>query len=90
MYSFRKRICLDQDAVEYLRFALPTVGIDTNIYYKACNNHIFCDGQFYPDAVDPVKSYYTLEKCGGSVDSEELFTRKEISMDGVPLIPTCI
>ena len=73
MYSFAKRICLDQDAVEYLGLTLPTVGLDTNIYYKACNTLIFCDRQFYPDAADSITSYYTLEKCGESVDSEEMF-----------------
>ena len=73
MYSFAKRICLGQDAVEYLGLGLQTVGLDTNIYYKACNNLIFCDVQLYPDAADPVRSYYTLEKCGESVDSEGLF-----------------
>ena len=40
---------------------------------------VFCDDQFYPNADDTAKSYYTLEKC--RENSEELFYRKRYFND---------
>ena len=64
MYSFHKCLFLNASEVEYFGLVFPDVGLDTNIYYKACNDLIRRKNEFFQNAKDGEKTYYTLEKCG--------------------------
>ena len=61
MYSFYKRLFLDANKVESFGLAFPDVGLDTNIYYRLCNDIILCDGVFHQNAEDTEKTYHILE-----------------------------
>ena len=52
MYAFYERLSLNANDVEYFGFMMPDVGLDINVYNKACNDLFLCDGEFYPDSED--------------------------------------
>ena len=65
MYSFHKRLFLDANKVDSFGLAFPNVGLDTNVYYRLCNDIILCDDGFHQNADDIEKTYYTLETYVG-------------------------
>ena len=64
MYSFHKHLFLNASEVEYFGLVFPDIGLDTNICYKACNDLRLCENEFFQNAEDGEKTYYTLDKCG--------------------------
>ena len=76
MYSVHKRALLNAIEVEYSGLELPDVGIDTNIYYKACNDLFLCENDFFQNTENGEKTYYTLEKC--CEEKERRYVEEEI------------